>query len=213
VEPVDTEVVPDSGPTLLGRALWLGLPVLEQCCQALAKRRGQSSLPLEVKRTLSYARSRPRGGGESAGARRSERSAWAATVIEVELDPVTLQSFCRGVWMAVEAGRLWDPEGVGRVLRGEVTRALGFAALNEPTYPSGREGSVPVFHELLLGAQATPPVHVSLLENEAQAPKGYEQLPHVSIAPAYVAAVSQAAGVYLEQVPVYPEVVQQCLET
>ena len=56
-------------------------------------------------------------------------------------------------------------------------------------------------------------MQVHLLEAGGAAMKGFEQLPHLGIPPAYAAAVCQATGLYVDQLPITTEVIQQCLET
>ena len=46
-------------------------------------------------------------------------------VVEVELDPVSYQSICRGVWLVVEAGTIVHRKAILQVLEGEILRALG----------------------------------------------------------------------------------------
>jgi len=51
------------------------------------------------------------------------------------------------------------------------------------------------------------------LESHSTGMKGFEHLPYLGVPAAYAAAVCQATGLYIDQVPITAEVVQQCLGT
>jgi len=218
VEDVDTQVVPDTGASTLSRALSVGLPLVEQCCQAIKMKRIKGLLPIEVRRSC---RSPEPVAPEADGAVLSvpAEAAWAATVVEVEVDPGSLEIAMRGIWMALLCGRL---EGLGDAeayVVGEVIRAAGWASLAEhapnasqsplpgvPEPPAWAAGSLPRLARI-------PPVLVRFVEDPNPAPRGFEQLAHLSVPPAYAAAVSQATGLYVDRIPITPEVLQECLET
>ncbi|UCF96022.1 MAG: molybdopterin-dependent oxidoreductase [Spirochaetaceae bacterium] len=218
VQPVDTQDVPDTGPTSLSLAAMVGFPLLEQCCHALQRRRKNATLPIEVRRSLSLDRTRPgrahhSGQGRTKAVEGMEESSWAATVVELMLDPVTFQSTCRGVWMVIESGRVWNRKSALRVLEGEILRALGSSRL--PGYPTAGSdrGFACSSGDLIPGTADLPEIRVHLLEEESADMKGFEQLPHLGVPAAYAAAISQATGLYIDQIPITAEVIQQCLET
>ena len=179
VEPADTRDLPPGAGGSVGRALGPGLRLLEQCCRDL-HRRGR---PCTVTRHAA--------GGKA------ERS-WAATVVEVEADPATLELRCRSLWLAVDAGRVEDERLYRAFAAGEALRALGRVA------PSRRPGQpLPL-----------PELHVHFLQHGGRtAYRAWEQLPSLGIAPAFAAAASQATGLFLDRLPLSPEVIQQCLES
>ncbi|MBN1834895.1 MAG: xanthine dehydrogenase family protein molybdopterin-binding subunit [Spirochaetales bacterium] len=242
VEAVDTQVVPDTGVSTLGRALAVGLPLVEQCCQAIKLKRIKGPLPIEVRRSCREQ------GPESAGSRRAEGAAarrsdgpafplpaladaaWAATVVEVEVDPATLQIALRGIWTAVLCGRLGGLPDAEGYLVGEVIRAAGWACLAEHASVGGggapgtgradagtgradRDQGLPAWGSgSLPRLSQIPPVHVRFVQDPNPAPRGFEQLAHLTVPPAYAAAVSQATGLYVDRIPITPEVLQECLE-
>jgi len=168
----DTRDLPPGAGGSVGRALGPGLRLLEQCCRDL-RRRGR---PGTVTR-------RAAGG-------RAERS-WAATVVEVEADPATLQLRCRSLWLAVDAGRVEDERLYRAFAEGEALRALQRIA------PS-----------------PLPRLHVQFLQRGGRAAyRAWERLPSLGVAPALAAAASQATGLFLDRLPLSPEVIQQCLES
>jgi CO/xanthine dehydrogenase Mo-binding subunit len=212
VAAVDTQKVPDTGPTSFSRAVSVGLLLLEQCCQALLRKRGKIAPPIEVRRSLSPDGRLDAGAGEvrrrARGTARGGAS-WAATVVELELDPVTLLSACRGVWMVVEAGTVLNRKAAVQALEGEISRALGSISLQGVHEPDG--SLLCSSDNLLPGAGEFPEIQIHLLSGSGPM-RGFEQLPHLGVPPAYAAAASQATGLYIDQMPITAEVIQQCLE-
>jgi CO/xanthine dehydrogenase Mo-binding subunit len=231
VEEVDTQVVPDSGPTTLGRALAVGLPLVEQCCQAVKIKRIKGLPPIEARRSHKA----PDPSARADGPRPSllADAAWAAAVVEVEVDPVGLQILVRGVWLALACGACDDLLGAERYLVGEAVRALGWASLAESGVPDGgirppeepaagarppqadpRAGDCPRWGAgSLPRLDRVPLVRVRFVDDPNPVLRGFEQLPHLTVPGAYAAAVSQATGLYVDRVPITPEVLQECLET
>ena len=145
-----------------------------------------------------------------------ERSvAWAGTVVDLEVDPVSLQGLCRGIWVVIDTGRIEDPELARRQVEGAVLQSLGCAALEiggilrqRPDHYA--DYGVPGFLD-------APPVEVSFLEpasggRASSRRQGLGDLPFLGFFPAYAAAVTQATGCYIDQIPTLPESIQTCME-
>ncbi|MBN2551127.1 MAG: xanthine dehydrogenase family protein [Spirochaetales bacterium] len=220
VQPVDTRDVPDTGMTSLSRAAGVGLPLLEQCCRAIMRKRKQVSPPIEVRRSIAppLAAAREQASGGARGERFKDRQgrvepSWAATVVEVELDPVTFHSECRGIWMVVESGRVWNSREVLAVMEGEVLRALG--SVRMPGCQAAAADGAPAcsIRDLMPDPEQLPEIRIRLLDRETEPMRGFEELPHMGVPAAYAAAVCQATGLYIDQIPITAEVIQQCLET
>ena len=189
VEPADTNDLPPGPGGSVGRALGPGLRLLELCCRDL-RRRGR---PATVTR-------RAAGG-------RAERS-WAATVVEVEVDPATLELRCRSLWLALDVGRVEDERLYRDFAQGEALRALERIAPSRR--PWARE---PRFHPSA-APHGLPELHVHFLPRGVRAGyRAWERLPSLGVAPAFAAAASQATGLFLDRLPLTPEVVQQCLQS
>lgn len=217
VQPVDTREVPDTGPTILSRVVAVALPLLEQCCRSIQRKRKGFALPIEVRRSLPAEQHHGLGGDRPAqGKRRAGEEAgdlsWAATVVEVELDPVTFQSTCRGIWMAVETGAVRERTTILGVLEGEILRCLGSIRLSG--YTAAAASALPACFagDLVPSATELPEIQIRLLESQSAEMKGFEHLPYLGVPASYAAAVCQATGLYIDQVPITAEVIQQCLE-
>jgi len=218
VQAVDTREVPDTGPTILSRVVAVGLPLLEQCCRTIQRKRKDGTPPIEARRSFSTERLHPAAAGQAAGRKRKAgedagEPSWAATVVEVELDPVTLRSTCRGVWMVIETGNVWNRSTIMGVLEGEILRCLGSSRL--PGYAAAATFAMPACssNDLIPSAMELPDIQIHLMESQGADMKGFEHLPYLGVPAAYAAAVCQATGLYVDQLPITAEVIQQCLET
>ncbi len=142
-------------------------------------------------------RGRPAAVIRRAASGRTERS-WAAAVAEVEAEPATLQLRCRRLWLAVDAGRVADERLYRAFAAGEALRALErVVPCSQPWAP-----------------RSLPELQVLFLQPGGRAGyRAWERLPGLGIAPAFAAAASQAAGLFLDQLPLSPEVIQRCLES
>ena len=236
VEDVDTQAVPDTGASTLSRALSVGLPLVEQCCQAIKNKRFKSLLPIEVRRSCREPEAPARGSDVPRMSSLTE-AAWGAAVVETEVDPVSLEVLVRGLWLALSCGSCDDLPGAERYVVGEAVRALGWASLSEQTGMPDSAGRLANEEGLqsdaltgevpsaggpcaslwapgsLPGVPQVPPVSVRFVDGPNTVLRGFEQLPYLTVPAAYAAAVSQATGLYIDRVPITPEVIQECLET
>jgi len=197
LEPVDTLTVPDSGYSSLEATLEISR-LIGKCCQTLEKRRSGAALPLETRRSLRFAPEKvPRRQRDTRMPRTA--GAWAATVVEVEVDAETLHPSCRRIVMAVEAGAA----GYARAqLKAGILRALGRATWE------GRKEPCP-----FTDSELAPEVSVEFVQmpGREQHCRAFDALPDLGVAAAFVSAVSQATGLYIDQIPLTAEVIQRCL--
>jgi CO/xanthine dehydrogenase Mo-binding subunit len=208
IEPVDTATVPDSGFTSMSRTFEINR-LLEKCCRVIQKQSSGRSLPLEVRRSFRFT---PVPAPRKAGNAQIPRAAgaWAGTVVEVEVDAETLQPSCRQIVMVVEAGRLLDLDYARTQLEAGILSALSRVSWGGRT---GTQGMSPEKVRFFPGPTETPAITVSFLKNPARdhEVRAFDALPDLGIAAAYTAAVSQATGLYIDEIPLTPEVIQRCL--
>jgi CO/xanthine dehydrogenase Mo-binding subunit len=129
-------------------------------------------------------------------------------VVEVEVDPASLELRCRSLWLALDVGRVEDERLYRDFAEGEALRALERIAPSRR--PWARE---PRFHSSA-APHGLPELHVHFLPRGVRAGyRAWERLPSLGVAPAFAAAASQATGLFLDRLPLTPEVVQQCLQS
>jgi CO/xanthine dehydrogenase Mo-binding subunit len=134
-------------------------------------------------------------------------------VVEVEVSPLSLQPQVRAVWMVADAGRILDLDEARKNVEMGIFQALSWA-----------QGEAVAFHDGALSPMDyqgyLPEPHANLPElwvrfvntEERNPPKGLGELAFNSVPAAYVAAVSQATGRYLDRIPTTPELLQHYTE-
>ena len=131
------------------------------------------------------------------------------------MDAVTLQTACRGIWIVIAAGDLFDPDWARRQVEGALIQALGRASMEHLSYEKGRVRERAYSEYQMPGIQDVPPLSVTFIGGSAspsvREAKAFESLPFMGFTPAFAAAVSQATGLYLDRIPLTPEVIQECL--
>jgi CO/xanthine dehydrogenase Mo-binding subunit len=120
------------------------------------------------------------------------------------------------VWIAHDVGRAINPLLVIGQIEGSVYMGLGEALMEEQTYRKGRhkwpsmlEYKSPTFLD-------TPEIESFLVEtNDPEGPYGAKEAgqgPLLPVIPAMNAALYDALGIWIDEVPVRPEIVLKALE-
>ena len=161
----------------------------------------------------------PRIGGpfKGSGVGPSPAYSYSAAVVEVEADGRTGIVEVKRVWIAHDIGRAINPLLVIGQVEGSVYMGLGEALMEEQEYrkglhkwPSMLEYKSPTFLE-------TPPIETFLVETvDPEGPYGAKEAgqgPLLPVIPALNAAVFDALGVWIDEIPVTPEKVLRALES
>jgi CO/xanthine dehydrogenase Mo-binding subunit len=135
--------------------------------------------------------------------------AWGCDVVEVEVDPDTLAVTPIEVTAVCEVGKAIHPRLCAGQIEGGTLQALGWALMEEIKVEDGRYLNDRLATYIIPTIRDTPPIRVELLEKPwAGGPfgaKGIGELPMDGAAPAAAAAVEQAAGVPVTEIPATPE--------
>jgi CO/xanthine dehydrogenase Mo-binding subunit len=228
----DTALVPDSGPTVASRTVAIVGRILADAALALdralaahvGRRPGRPWSVGEFSRAgAAYLAS---GGNPFFLARFDNPSnqqfddvsylgdayaayAWAATVVEVEVDLASFEVAVRRVTSAQEIGRAIHPRLAEGQLEGGIAQALGWGLSEDVVMRDGRMANGQLTNYILPTSIDTPPIDLVLLERPyAHGPfgaKGIGELPMDGGAPAAVNAIAAALGVDLDRIPATPE--------
>lgn len=228
----DTALVPDSGPTVASRTVAIVGRIVADAAKALdlavATHSGRRpGLPWSLRdferATERYLAS---GGDPFFWARFSNPSnqkfddvsyqgdayaayAWAATVVEVEIDLASFEVQVRRVTSAQEIGRAIHPRMAEGQLEGGIAQALGWGLFEDVAMRDGRMANGQLTNYILPTSIDTPPMDLVLLERPYEhgpfGAKGIGELPMDGGAPAAVNAIAAALGVELDQIPATPE--------
>jgi CO/xanthine dehydrogenase Mo-binding subunit len=211
LDPLDSSMIPDAGPAFLSRNLAVITRAVEGCCNAVARKRFRTSLPIEATRSYRLPRSQ-KWDEESFRGRPFVEQSYAAAVVEVDVDPMTLDVRVRSLWMSIDGGHIIDPDAAVQTVERGVFQALGWAASEQIVYTGGviRSGD---YERYGPDARAqNPELDIEFLQVDPKdPPRGIGELAFSTVPAAYAAAVSQATGNYLDRVPVTPGVLDTYL--
>ena len=209
---LDTTVVPDSGPSVLSRNVTALTRALDLACTAIQRKRFRDPLPIDVQRSYRVPKTVEWNRRDGVGRPFAER-ARAATVIEVSAEPASLEVRVRGIWLAVFAGKILDPQRARKKLEMGCYQAMGWAASEALDYQSGAL-STSAYEQYAPSLWSQyPPINIDFAGDLEKIPAlGLEELPFSCIPAAYAAAVTQATGHYIDQIPATPALLRSYLE-
>ncbi|HZS46760.1 MAG TPA: xanthine dehydrogenase family protein molybdopterin-binding subunit [Blastocatellia bacterium] len=134
---------------------------------------------------------------------------WAADVIEVEVDHDTYETTVLNITTAQDIGRAINPVLAAGQVEGGTLQAVGYALLEEVVSDKGRMLNNSLTNYIIPTSVDTPEIHTILVENEYPfgpfGAKGVGELPMDGPAPAIAAAILNATGVLVNELPITPE--------
>jgi CO/xanthine dehydrogenase Mo-binding subunit len=201
----NTALCPDSGPGSLSRNITFLSSLVEQSCQAIRNQRFRDPLPITVREipggTEAPAPGKP--GPLMMIPNPASRPGWAAAVVEVVIEPYSYTPLVRGVWLAVDGGRILLEKAARRSLKLAGIQALGWASGEYLSYRGGAVYPRSFSGYGIPSPAEIPPIRVDFLPDDA-APRGIGELPFCCVPAAYIQAVSQAADHPFEKIPLLP---------
>ncbi len=223
VAPVDTSLVPNSGPTVASRTTMIVGGLLVRAAERLRDEvEAEAGRPFADvyetwARTHGPARIAERFDGypgiewDDATHRGDAYPAygWAAAVAEVEVDLDTGEVAVRSVVAVDEVGRVVNPVMAAGQIEGGTLQAVGYATIEEIKLADGRYVNDRLATYLIPTALDAPRITALTVERPfSGAPhgaKGLGELPMDVGAPAVIAAIHDATGVWITDLPATPE--------
>jgi CO/xanthine dehydrogenase Mo-binding subunit len=219
IAPQDTSIVPDSGPTVASRTTMVVGGLLIRAAERLKAR-----VEEEAGRPFAAAY-------RDAGPMRIDEQfvpypgepfddktyrgdaypafGWAAAAVRVEVDLDTCEVTVRDCVAADEIGRVIHPILAEGQVEGGTLQAIGYATIEEMKLVDGRYLNDRLATYLIPTSLDAPPIRSILVEKPySGAPhgaKGVGELPMDVGAPAVVAAIHDAVGVWIHDLPATPE--------
>jgi CO/xanthine dehydrogenase Mo-binding subunit len=219
IAPQDTSIVPDSGPTVASRTAMVvgGLLI-----RAAEKLRAQVEEETNGSFAETYRQARPRRVDEQftpyPGVPFDDKTftgdaypafGWAAAVARVEVDLDTAEVTVRELMAADDIGHVIHPVLAEGQVEGGSLQAVGYATIEEMKLVDGRYLNDRLATYLIPTALDAPLIRTVLIEKPfSGAPhgaKGVGELPMDVGAPAVVAAIHDATGVWIHDLPASPE--------
>ncbi|HET6746217.1 MAG TPA: molybdopterin cofactor-binding domain-containing protein, partial [Candidatus Limnocylindria bacterium] len=219
IAPQDTSIVPDSGPTVASRTAMVVGGLIIKAAQELRRQ-----VEEETGRSFadSYREAAPRRIDEQfrpyPGEPFDDKTytgdaypafGWAAAVAKVDVDLDTAEVTVREFVAADDIGHVIHPVLAEGQVEGGSLQAIGYATIEEMKLVDGRYLNDRLATYLIPTALDAPRIHSILVEKPfSGAPhgaKGVGELPMDVGAPAVVAAIHDATGVWIHDLPATPE--------
>jgi CO/xanthine dehydrogenase Mo-binding subunit len=215
VNEADTDIVPDSGPTVASRTCMVVGRILERCAEEMRQRLGPLT-PCEYLRrhgqlVVTKAYERP---SEMVWDDNSYRGdaygsyGWGCDVVEVEVDRDTWEVKPIAFSTVHEIGRAIHPMLATGQIEGGSAQGLGYALLEDVVMRDGRMANATLTNYIIPTTLDTPPLKVTMLENPYEhgpfGAKGVGEMPIDGPAPAVINALRHA-GFDLRAIPATPE--------
>ncbi len=235
IETPDTGKVPDSGPTVASRTCMVVGGLLKRAATQLREEMvatygtfpsTRSELRRVARRMLGEDRERRYEVGYEppAGLRWDDATyrgdayavySYGAVAVDLEIDRTTYEITLRGVTCSFDIGRAIHPLLAEGQVIGGTAQALGWALLEEPVFDRGVMQNAQLTNYIIPTTLDTPPMDVSFVETRYSGgpfgAKGVGELPMDVPAPAVGAAVINALGVLIPELPFSPERIMRAL--
>jgi CO/xanthine dehydrogenase Mo-binding subunit len=141
---------------------------------------------------------------------------WGAELAEVEVDLDTYEVTCTKITTAQDIGRAIHPVLAAGQIEGGTLQAVGYGLLEELVWDKGRIVNDRLTNYIIPTSLDAPDMDTVIVEKEYPhgpfGAKGVGELPMDGAAPAIAAAVFNATGAFVSEIPITPERLQSALE-
>jgi CO/xanthine dehydrogenase Mo-binding subunit len=207
--PQDTSLVPDSGPTVASRTAMIVGGLIRDAATELKRRLAKGErAPLTVEQTYAQP-DRIHWDDKTYRGDAYPVFGWACDIADVEVDTDTGEVRVTDLITAVDCGRAIHPVLAEGQIEGGTLQGVGWATIEEVKVKDGGYLNDRLATYLIPTALDAPRIKTVLVENPyAGGPfgaKGIGELPMDAPAPAIIAAIHDAVGVWIDEVPATPE--------
>jgi CO/xanthine dehydrogenase Mo-binding subunit len=220
VETPDTSKVPNSGPTVASRTTMVVGGLVKRAAELLKAELAGETPKKAAKRLVGKAPIRrwivdyePPPNvkwddklyqGEAYGC-----YSYGCVAAEVEVDKATYEARVRKLWTAQDIGKAVNPLFAEGQIIGGTAQAVGYAMLEKCVYKDGLMQNSQLTNYIIPTALDTPPMDVQIVEKPYSGgpfgAKGVGELPMDVPGPAIAAAIHQAIGSLVQELPIMPE--------
>src|SRR5438552_2076193 len=214
VNAADTDVVPDSGPTVASRTCMVVGRILQRCAEEMRarlgpltpreylRRRGPLVITKEYERPIAMSWDDTSYQGDAYGS-----YGWACDIVEVEVDRDTWEVKPIAFTSVHEIGKAIHPMLTQGQIEGGSAQGLGYALLEEVVMRDGRMANASLTNYIIPTTLDTPAMDIVVLENPYPhgpfGAKGVGEMPIDGPAPAVINALRHA-GYDLREIPATP---------
>jgi CO/xanthine dehydrogenase Mo-binding subunit len=208
LSPQDTSLVPDSGPTVASRTAMIVGGLVQDAARELRHRLQREQAPLRVEKayiqpdSLHWNDTTYQGDAYPV-------YAWACTIADVDVDMTTGEVRVTDLVTAVDCGKALHPVMAEGQIEGGSLQAVGWATIEEIKMKDGGYQNDRLATYLIPTALDAPNIRTILVGSPYSGgpfgAKGIGELPMDGPAPAIIAAIHDATGVWLDEIPATPE--------
>jgi CO/xanthine dehydrogenase Mo-binding subunit len=228
--PTDTSIVPDSGPTVASRTAMVVGGLVVRACEGLKRKVEERTGRAFSDSFIEFAREHgplrvdqqfePYPGqqfdDETYRGDAYPCFGWACAVVELDVDLDTAEVTMRSVVSADDIGKAIHPILAEGQVEGGSLQAVGYATIEEIKLDNGRYMNDRLATYLIPTALDAPRITTILVESpfsgSPHGAKGVGELPMDVVAPAVVAAIHDATGVWIHELPATPEKILAALQ-
>lgn len=209
----DTGEVPDSGPTVASRTIMIVGKLLYDAAKELQEIISSGHLPttgnaIEVEKRYVHPQEFEWDESTFTGDAYPGYS-WSVNVVEVEVDPLTYAIKVIGSWAVYDVGTPIDINIIKGQMQGGTAQSLGYAYLEKMEMINGRPAQLSFTDYTIPTTLDFPDLQCQFIDTPYRfgpfGAKAAGELPNIGPAAAFAAAVSQATGKIITEIPVTPE--------
>jgi CO/xanthine dehydrogenase Mo-binding subunit len=209
----NTDVVPDSGPTVASRTMMIVGGLLARAARQL-KDQWEPEVPLLIEEHykqpehIKWDEVTLQGDAYPA-------YSWGVNVVEVEVDPISYEVTLKGSWSVYDVGKAIDERVIIGQGEGGLLQGISYGMLEVMTNKDGRVQQKTVTDYIIPTAMDTTFMVTELMDNPyALGPygaKGAGELTLIGGAPAVALAIENAIGKTVTRIPVVPEYIMELM--
>lgn len=209
----DTDRVPNSGPTVASRTTMVVGKIIENAAAEM-KKNWVPNKEMEVMKRYVHPTGFSWNAEKFIGDAYNTYS-WGANVVEVEVNPVTYEVDVKGVWTVYDIGRAIDERIIEGQIEGGVAQGLGYASMEVMRSKEGRLIQRTNTDYVIPTSKDFPKIHSKLVNspynNGPSGAKSAGELTLIGAPSAYAAAVQNAIGKPLNEIPITPELLMEVM--
>ncbi|NMV82667.1 MAG: xanthine dehydrogenase family protein molybdopterin-binding subunit [Erysipelotrichia bacterium] len=209
----DTDLAPDSGPTVASRTMMIVGGLLARAAQKLKDnwKKGEYQEIIEQYKQPDYIQWDER---KLQGDAYPSYS-WGVNVVEVEISPVTYEVQLKGIWSVYDIGKAIDERMVIGQADGGITQGIAYGYLENMRHEKGKLKQKNLTDYIIPTSMDMPPMETIIMDNPflygPYGAKGVGELTFVGGAPAVALAIENAIKRKVNRIPATPEYIMELI--
>lgn len=208
----DTDLVPDSGPTVASRTAMIVGGLLAKAAKRMKERWFEDSFEiLETYRQPDYIKwDQEKMIGDA-----YPTYSWGVQVVEIDIDPSTYEININDIWTVHDVGYALDEKIIHGQIHGGVLQGIAYGYLENLSNINGNFLQKNITDYVIPTSIDSPKIHSYLMnvpfEFGPYGAKGAGELPLIGGAPAIVSAIQNALNIPINKIPAIPEYIMEVM--